>query len=162
MGRYYSTMCGRDGKFGVGTQPSTDPGDVFEMQEQEPNTITYYLESNDESKKMVKAKIDKFYDELEVPQEERIYYLNHKDRADENKLYDLCSKYAYLKVNRAEVKRYNKRDGYDHREYYCEEKHKVLIERKKGLPLCVSRIHLGLTILSDLQDEELCELTAEL
>lgn len=158
MGRYYSTACEREGKFGFGSQPSTDPGDFFEMEEQEPNEITYTIEKNNYD--MVKEKVDGLYDKLKVPAEERIYYL--KKEKEKDKLGDLLEKYAYKKVNNAEVKRYNKRDGFEHVTYYNEEKHKVFIDAFEGAGLCCSRIRLGLVILSDLQDDGFCELTAEL
>lgn len=157
MGRYYNTECGRSGKFGFGSQPSTDPGDFFDMDEQQPEEITYILDKS--NKDMVKEKVDALYDQLKVPKEERIYYLK-KDDGD--KLGDLLEKYAFKKVNRAEIPRYNKRDGFDHAEYYCDEKHKVFIDVFKDAGLCCSRVRLGLTILSDLQDDDFCELRAEL
>ena len=33
MGRFYRTTEGREGKFALGSQPSTDPGVFFEMEE---------------------------------------------------------------------------------------------------------------------------------
>lgn len=159
MGRYFQTETGRDGKFGFGSQPSTDPGDFFEMEEQEPNEITYTLDKNNYD--MVKEKVDELYDKLNVPAEERIYYLK-KEREKEDKLGDLLEKYAYKKVNNAEVKRYNKIDGFEHSTYYNEEKHKTFIDVFEGAGLCCSRVKLGLVILSDLQDDGFCELTAEL
>ena len=157
MGRYYSTETGRDGKFGFGSQPSTDPGDFFEMEEQEPNEITYMLSKNDYD--MVKEKVDGLYDKLKVPAEERIYYLKKDER---DKLGDLLEKYAYKEVNNAEIKRYNKIDGFKHAVYYSGNKHKKLIDVFEGAGLCCSRVRLGLVILSDLQDDGFCELTAEL
>ncbi len=159
MGRYYQTETGRDGKFGFGSQPSTDPGDFFEMEEQEPSEITYTLDKNNYD--MVKEKVDGLYDKLKVPTEERIYYLR-KEREKEDKLGDLLEKYAYKKVNNAEVKRYNRIDGFEHVTSYNEEKHKTFIDVFKGAGLCCSRVRLGLVILSDLQDDGFCELTAEL
>lgn len=158
MGRYYSTETGRNGKFGLGSQPSTDPGDFFEMDEQEPSEITYTIDRR--SYDMVKEKVDGLYDKLKVPAEERIYYL--KKEREENKLCDLLEKYAYKKVNNAEVPRYNKIDGFEHATYYNEEKHKTFIDVFEGAGLCCSRVRLGLVILSDLQDDGFCELRAEL
>lgn len=159
MGRYFTTETGRDGKFGFGSQPSTDPGDFFEMDEQEPSEIVYALDKSNYD--MVKEKVDGLYDKLKVPAEERIYYLK-KEREQEDKLGDLLEKYAYKKVNRAEVKRYNKIDGFEHATYYNEEKNKTFIDMFEGAGLCCSRVRLGLVILSDLQDDGFCELTAEL
>lgn len=157
MGRYYETETGRGGKFGLCVQSSTDPGDFFDMEEQEPSEIVYTLDKNNYD--MVKEKVDGLYDKLGVPKEERIYYLK-KEGGD--KLGDLLEKYAYKKVNNAEVKRYNKIDGFEHATYYNEEKHKTFIDAFEGSELCCCRVRLGLVILSDLKDSGYCELRAEL
>ena len=157
MGRYYASETGRSGKFALGKQPSTDPSDFFGMEEMQPNEITYTLEKDNYD--MVKKKVDGLYDQLKVPKEERIYYLK-KD--DEDKLGDLLVKYAYKKVNNAEIKRYNKIDGFEHQTYYCEEKNKTVIDAFEDAGLYCSRVRLGLVILSDLQDDDYCELRAEL
>ena len=157
MGRYYESETGRSGKFALGKQPSADPGDFFGMEEVQPNEIIYTLEKDNYD--MVKKKVDGLYDKLKIPKEERIYYLK-KD--DEDKLGDLLWKYAYKKVNNAEIKRYNKIDGFEHQTYYCEEKNKTVIDAFEDAGLYSSRVRLGLVILSDLQDDDYCELRAEL
>ena len=158
MGRYYESETGRSGKFALGKQSSTDPGDFFDMEEMEPNEITYTLGKNNYD--MVKKKVDSLYDQLKVPKEERIYYM--KKEGGEEKILDLFDKYAYKKVNNAEIKRYNKIDGFEHQTYYCEVKNKIIIDVFEGAGLCCSRVRLGLVILSDLQDDGYCELRAEL
>ena len=158
MGRYYESETGRSGKFALGKQPSTDPGNFFGMEELEPNEITYVLEKDNYD--MVKEKVDSLYDQLKVPKKERIYYI--KKEGEKDKISDLFDKYAYKKVNNAEVKRYNKIDGFEHQTYYCEEKNKTIIDVFEGAGLCRSRVRLGLVILSDLQDDGYCELRAEL
>ena len=158
MGRYYESETGRSGKFALCKQPSTDPGDFFGMDEQQPNEITYTLDER--NKNMVKKKVDSLYDQLKIPKEERIYYM--KKEGGEEKILDLFDKYAYKKVNNAEVKRYNKIDGFEHQTYYCDEKNKTIIDVFEGAALCCSRVRLGLVILSDLQDDGYCELRAEL
>lgn len=158
MGRYYNTANGRGGKFGFGKQPSTDPGDFFGMQELEPCEITYTADKDNEED--IKAKVDELYDKAEVPKEERIYY--QKGPENEDKLGDLLEKYIYRKVNRNEVERYDKIEGFKHEPYYCGEEHKTLIEKFEGASLCASRIRLGVVILSEIKDYNICELTAEL
>ena len=158
MGRYYESETGRNGKFAPGKQPSADPGNFFGMKEMQPNEITYTLEKDNYD--MVKNKVDGLYDQLKVPKEERIYYM--KKEGGEEKLLDLFDKYAYKKVNNAEIKRYNKLDGFEHQTYYCEEKNKMIIDMFEDAVLCCSRVRLGLVILSDLQDDDYCELRAEL
>lgn len=158
MGRYYESETGRSGKFALCRQPSTDPENFFGMEEMQPNEITYTMEKDNYD--MVKKKVDSLYDQLKVPNEERIYYM--KKDGEEEKLLDLFDKYAYKKVNNAEVKRYNKIDGFEHQTYYCEEKNKTIIDVIEDSALCCSRVRLGLVILSDLQDDGYCELRAEL
>ena len=157
MGRYYTSETGRSGKFALGKQPSSDPGDFFGMEEMQPNEIIYTLEKDNYD--MVKKKVDGLYDQLKIPKEERIYYLKE---CDEDKLGDLLGKYAYKKVNNAEIKRYNKIDGFEHQTYYCGEKNKTVIDAFEDAGLYCSRVRLGLVILSDLQDDDHCELRAEL
>lgn len=159
MGRYYNTDTGRGGKFGFGKQPSTDPGDFFKMKELEPSEITYTADKDDEED--IKAKVDELYEKLGIPKEERIYY--QKGAEDEEKLGDLLEKYCYRKVNRGEVERYDRIDGFKHDPYYCADGvHKVFIEKTEGASLILCRIRLGVTVLSDIKDEGICELTAEL
>lgn len=158
MGRYFESETGRSGKFALGRQPSTDPSDFFGMEEMQPNEITYTMEKDNYD--MVKKKVDSLYDQLKVPKEERIYYM--KKDVEEEELLDLFDKYAYKKVNNAEVKRYNKIDGFEHQTYYCEEKNKTIIDVIEDSALYCSRVRLGLVILSDLQDDGYCELRAEL
>ena len=157
MSRYYTSETGRSGKFALCKQPSADPGDFFGMEEMQPNEIIYTIEKDNYD--MVKKKVDWLYDKLKIPKEERIYYLK-KD--EEVKLGDLLEKYAYKKVNNAEIKRYNKIDGFEHQTYYCEEKNKTVIDAFEDAGLYCSRVRLGLVILSDLQDDDYCELRAEL
>jgi hypothetical protein len=157
MGRYYNTDTGRGGKFGFGKQSSTDPGDFFGMKELEPSEITYTADKDDEED--IKAKVDELYKKLGVPEEERIYY----QKGAEDTLSDLLEKYCYRKVNRGEVGRYDRIDGFKHDPYYCEDGvHKVLIEKVEGASLIACRIRLGVIVLSDIKDEGICELTAEL
>lgn len=154
MGRYYESETGRSGKFALCIQPSTDPENFFGMEEMQPNEIIYTIEKDNYD--MVKKKVDSLYDQLKVPKEERIYYM--KKDGEEEKLLDLFDKYAYKKVNNAEVKRYNKIDGFEHQTYYCEEKNKTIIDEVEDSALYCSRVRLGLVILSDLQDDGYCEL----
>ena len=159
MGRYYNTDTGRGGKFGFGKQSSTDPGDFFGMRELEPSEITYTADKDDEED--IKTKVDELYKKLGVPEEERIYY--QKGAETENTLGDLLEKYCYRKVNRGEVGRYDRIDGFKHDPYYCGDgAHKVLIEKVEGASLIACRIRLGVIVLSDIKDAGICELTAEL
>lgn len=158
MGRYYHSNEGREGKFALCSQPSTDPGDFFGLEEQEPNEIEYYANKDQEA--YIKSKVDGLYDKLEVPKDKRVYYYGSDKPL--NEWYDLIEKYTYIKINRAEIKRYEKLRKEKLDQYYCEDKHKTLIEKFKGSSLCMARIKLGITILSDIKDTGECWLTADL
>lgn len=158
MGRFYRTTEGREGKFALGSQPSTDPGVFFEMEEQEPTEIEYH--AGQEQEEEIKKKVDELYDKLKVPKDKRSYYYDPKKSLAD--WYDMMEKYCYTKVNRAEIKRYEKIRGEKLDQYYTEEKHKTLIEKFKGSSLCMARIKLGLTILSDIKDTGECWLTADI
>ena len=158
MGRYYRTNEGREGKFALCSQPSTDPEGFFGLEEQEPNEIEYHADKDQEE--YIKSKVDELYDKLEIPKDKRVYYYNNEKPLTE--WYDMVEKYAYRKINRAEVKRYEQLMGEKPDQFYCGEKHKTLIERFKGSSLCMARIKLGITILSDIKDTGECWITAEL
>lgn len=158
MGRYYRTTEGREGKFALGKQPSSDPGDFFDLEEVEPAEVEYRADKAQEED--IKKKVDELYDKLEVPKEKRVYYYNGDEPL--NKWYDMIEKYVYNKINNAEVKRYERMLGKRPDQFYCSEKNKTLIEKFEGSSLCMARIKLGITILSDIKDAGECWLTADL
>lgn len=146
MGRYYNTNTGRGGKFGFGCQSSTDPKDFFEMQEQEPTSITYYADESDIDN--LKAKLDKVYDEANVPQGERIYELDGSN--DEYVgFHNKYHKYFFEPCKSGEGN-FAGENGGTEREMF------------KNAHLAQSRLWLGLTILTDIKEEGECELDAEL
>ena len=73
MGRYYSTDAGYEGKFWVGLQSSTDPGDVYGMEErdtlEDEQQIIYYSDDI----KMVRKRLDGQFEKLGVPMMLRKY-----------------------------------------------------------------------------------------
>lgn len=158
MGRYYHSSQGREGKFSVGRQPSTDPGNFFGLEEQEPSEIEYFASKEQEGE--IKSKVDELYDKLEVPKEKRVYYYSGDEPLDG--WYNMMEQYAYDKINNAELKRYEQLRGETQDQFYCSDKNKTLIEKFKGSSLCVARIKLGITILSDIKDSGECWLTADL
>lgn len=158
MGRWYRTTEGREGKFALCSQSSTDPEDFFNLEECEPQEIEYHATSDQEPE--IKSKVDQLYDKLEVPKEKRVYYYDSNKPLDS--WYDMIEQYTYKKINNAEVKRYEKLLGEKPDQFYCGDKHKTLIEKFKGSNLCMARIKLGITILSDIKDTGECWLTAEL
>lgn len=158
MGRWYRTTEGREGKFAVCKQPSTDPEDFFGLEEQEPNEIEYHASKDQEED--IKNRVDELYDKLGVPKEKRVYYYSGDKPL--NDWYDMVEQYAYKKINNAEVKRYEKLLGEKPDQFYCGEEHKTMIEKFDGSSLCMARIKLGITILSDIKDTGECWITAEL
>ena len=163
MGRYYRTTEGREGKFALCSQPSTDPEGFFGLEEQEPTEVEYY--ANKDQEEYIKSRVDELYDKLEVPKEKRVYYFGITNEDNKNSMsawYDTVEKYAYKKINNAEVKRYEKLLGEKLDKFYCEEKHKTMIEKFKGSSLCMARIKLGVVILSDIKDTGECWITADL
>ena len=164
MGRYYHSNEGREGKFALCSQSSTDPGDFFGLEEQEPTEIEYYAGSSQEED--IKKKVNELYDKLGVPEDKRIFYFNIVHEGGEpNQMetwYEMVEQYAYIKINRAEIKRYEKLRGEKIDQYYCDDKHKTLIEKFKGANLCMARIKLGVVILSDIKDTGECWITADL
>ena len=175
MGRYYNTQTGRSGKFGVCIQSSMDARDFFGASESglmDESTGEFFI--GKDQKEELKGKIDELYDKLEVPKEKRVYYLqnnrfpsNTDKGVSEGEFHDLLNDYTLIIVHRNEVKRYNKRDGYEHNSWYSERaeaagKHMTAIESREGATLCGCRLYLGLTMLSDIEDTGECWLTAEL
>lgn len=146
MGRYYNTNTGRGGKFGFACQSSSDPHDYFGMHEQEPTEITFYADNDDTDK--IKSKLDKIYDEASVPQKERIYELNKNDDEHQdfsNRYHD----YFFEKCKRGEGN-FAGENGTTEREVF------------KNAHLALSRLWLGLVILTDIKEEGYCSLDAEL
>lgn len=173
MGRYYTTNTGREGKFGFACQSSGDPGDYFGMREQEPNYITYEVDHDDYD--AIKKKVDEAYDKLGVPQEQRVYYekasswkMTESEKIEvENesiKLREILNNYAFRLVKRDEIPKYEKEDGARYSPFASDSRDVNMcnIERFPNAFLWVCRVTLGITILSDLDDEEVCILEAEL
>lgn len=152
MGRYYSTSGGRDGKFMFAVQSSDDP-EHMGMHEEPPSTITYYADDHDVKK--ITKKLDKQYDILGVPKEDRIYYLENdykKAKEFEDKvLHDRV--FVTIKDGderyKGQIGWYNEKKGYTDYEI-------------PGRAICLARIRLALDILSDIKDNGYCSLDAEL
>lgn len=146
MGRYYTTNTGRSGKFGFACQSSTDPQDYFGMQEQEPVEVMYYAEEKDVPH--IKWKLDEVYDQAKVPQEERIYELRKGDDEYQG-FHDKYHKY-FFEPRKAGEGNFAGENGGTEREVF------------DNAHLALSRLWLGLTILTDIKEEGYCELNAEL
>lgn len=143
MGRYYNTTTGRSGKFGFGCQSSTDPEEFFGMVE---TCITYVADEGDVED--IKAKLNQIYDQAGVPQKERTYVLDgSKDEYED--FYKRYHKYFFERCQEGEGS-FAGENGITEREVF------------KNAHLAMSRLWLGLIILSDIKDEGECELDAEL
>lgn len=138
MGRYYTTATGREGKFGVACQSSTDPADYFGMAE---SRITYVAGEGDA--KHIKQKLNEIYDKARVPEQERTYQLS-----DEYKqFYDSYHKYFFETCEKGHFAGEN---GTTERETF------------PNAHLAMSRLWLGLVVLTDINEDGYCELEAEL
>jgi hypothetical protein len=150
MGRYWDTNTGRSGKFGFGCQSSTDPKDYFGMEECEPTSITYYADDRDIDR--IKSKLDEIYDKANVPEKERIYCLS-KDLSDNNSEYeDFHKRYHKYFFETCEAGEGN----------FAGENNTTEREVFDNAHLCQSRLWLGLSILSDINQSDYCSLDAEL
>lgn len=141
MGRFWNTK-NFHGKFGVGCQPSDDP-EFFGMEIDEfmdEFLVTYWTKDDERPKAIVK----KCFDYLEVPKEERLYCVLNQENLERyyKKYYD----YAFKEDKNGEFT-----DG-----------EKTYSQRKDGAFLALSRLNLGLAILSDITLNRECVLEAEL
>ncbi len=157
MGRYWSTINGREGKFMFGVQSSDDPG-ALGMHEQEPTHIDYYADEDDVED--ITENLDKQYDELGVPQEKRIYYIK-KDNWQEYDKYEqeVLHDKVFMEVREDDEEEKAK---HGHEIVWASRKEGYICYEIKGKALCLARVRLALSILSDIKDEGCCELEAEL
>lgn len=168
MGRYYNFDSGREGKFAFGVQSSTDPGDVFGMEEAGSSTIEYYMKNDEEHKQMVKDKINEQYEILGVPASERRYEFKDDDDKHEylGNIWDkYCVKivpteslakgqmpYALTELQEAKLKA----EGKNPRDYSA--------INNGSMPLADARVRLGLNILAEMEEqaeEDYINMTAE-
>lgn len=140
MGRYWNATSGRGGKFGFGCQSSEDPQEFFEMT---PISITYGGADED----TIKQKVDEIYDKANVPKDARIYKLQGGNNNEEYE--DVYNKYHRFFFEPRENGGFAGRDGSEGEVF--EEAH-----------LYSARLWLGLTILTDLAEDDYCEIDAEL
>ena len=148
MGRYYSTGTGRGGKFGFACQSSTDPHDYFGMSEAEPTTIVY--EASESDRVRIEEKLDAIYDLAQVPKDKRVYRLNGTDNEYED--YDKAYHDYFFEPN--------EKGGFGR--ITASGEHISEGEKFEGAHLAMSRLWLGLTILTDIAEEGYCNLEAEL
>lgn len=164
MGRYYNTSTGREGKFMFATQESTDP-DYMGMHENQ-NYLDYYADEDDVE--TIKAKLDEQYDLLGLPKEKRLYRLPKAELANEWKAQDKWEKenlhdLIFESFHKKDMEEAHKKYG-DKAVHWASDKGDDYtdFERNPGLALALARVRLGLTILTDIEEDGCCELRAEL
>lgn len=155
MGRYYTTESGRAGKFMFGVQPSNDP-ELLGMNEQEPTSVWYYADTEDADN--IRDAVDAQYEILGIPDDKRIYYV--KDEGEYEKFEkEVIDDKVWIKC-KIDSEEYKKHDG--ETKWAGDSNDEVMFERDRKLTLAMARIRLGITILSDIEDDACCELEAEL
>ena len=150
MGRYWNSN-NHSGKFGFAVQNSSDP-EIFGMQEQEPASITYYLDDSDEAREDIKKVLDEQYEILHIKPEDRIYEIK-----DEQEIWDLLDKY-----HEQNYRPYDKEKDKDQIPFWSAKYESGEAPVDKRVPLAECRVSLGLKIMDDLMKDGYCELEAEL
>lgn len=158
MGRYYHNQFGEEGKFWFAVQPSDDPETVFGAtdvtdESDEDGFDESYADYDIDNADYVKKKLDEQYDILGVPQDERRYNVTIDERG--SYIWDDLFKYflTYEKPKDDHIIPYGDFRNGEHITYYA-------VSREKEL--AASRINLGLFILSTINRDGYCSLTAEL
>ena len=163
MGRWYHDQTGKDGKFWFAVQPSDDPKTIYGMSEVEPDddwdeeendgygeSYIDYESSNDE---YVKKQLDKQYDILGVPEDERKYECD-----DENAyVWEDLAKYYLTEQEPQEDATGDKACG-----YFMGEGEPTMYPISSEKELAASRVVLGLFIYNSIKKDGSCFLTAEL
>lgn len=162
MGRYYYDQTGNQGKFWFAVQPSDDPKTIYGMSEVEPDddwdedeadgygeNYIDYESSNDER---VKKQLDKQYDILGVPKDERKY------ECDDGNAYvwDDLAKYFLTEQEPPEDEAY-KVCG-----YHMGDDKPTMYPISSEKELAASRVVLGLFIYNSIKNNGSCFMTAEL
>lgn len=161
MGRYYYDQTGNEGKFWFAVQPSDDPKTIYGMSEVEPDdewdedngygeTYIDYESSNDE---YVKKQLDKQYDILGVPKEERKY------ECDDGNAYvweDLIKYYLTEQEPQEDA------TGYKACGYFMRDGKPTMYPISSEKELAASRIVLGLFIYNSIKNNGSCFMTADL
>ena len=161
MGRMYYDQTGNEGKFWFAVQPSDDPKTIYGMGEVEPDdegdedsgygeTYIDYESSNDE---YVKKQLDKQYDILGVPKEERKY------ECDDGNAYvwDDLAKYFLTEQEPQEDA-----TGYSACGYHMGDDKPTMYPISSEKELAASRVVLGLFIYNSIKNNGSCFMTAEL
>lgn len=161
MGRMYYDQTGNEGKFWFTVQPSDDPKTIYGMGEVEPDdewgkdsgygeTYIDYESSNDE---YVKKQLDKQYDILGVPKEERKYECDNGNAY----VWDDLAKYFLTEQEPPEDETEYKVCG-----YHMGDGEPTMYPISSEKELAASRVVLGLFIYNSIKNNGSCFMTAEL
>lgn len=158
MGRYYQNQFGEEGKFWFGVQPSDDPETIFggmDVTSKSGNDgfDECYADYDIYDEEFVKKALDEQYDILEVPKAERKYYLPDAERTD----YVWGTLFDYIFT-------YEKPENFNGIPYgsYTDGVEKTYYPKDERKTLAASRVALGLFILSTIERDGSCQLTADL
>lgn len=160
MGRYYFCNSGREGKFWFAVQPSTDPKDIYGMNEIPADDMEYeedngygecFVDYEAYDAERIKKRLDKQYDILGVPQEERKYEM--EDVGDY--VWHTLQKY-YLTEKQTKDNDGNINIG------YAMGDDSTLYPISKEKELAASRVQLGLNIYNEIKQLGYCSMTADL
>lgn len=163
MGRMYYDQTGKQGKFWFAVQPSDDPKTIYGMGEVEPDDDwdedeadgygESYIDYESSDDEYVKKQLDKQYDILGVPKDERKYECD-----DENAyVWEDLAKY-YL----TEQEPQEDESGYRACGYYMGDNEPTMYPTSKEKELAASRVQLGLVIYNGIKKDGSCFLTADL
>lgn len=157
MGRYYYCNSGREGKFWFAVQPSTDPKDIYGMSEIPADDMEYeedngygesFVDYETSDDVRVKKQLNKQYDILGVPKEERKYEVENVG----GYVWDTLRKY-YLTT-----KQQNDGDV----GYHMGDDEPTMYPLSKEKELAASRVQLGLNIYNEIKQLGYCSMTADL
>ena len=159
MGRYYSNQFGEEGKFWFAVQPSDDPETVFGAtdvtdESDEEGFDEGYIDYDISDGEFVKKKLDEQYDIIGVPKDKRRYNVPIDKRSSYiwDDLFDYIFTYEKPESSSDTIPYGDFKNG-KHITYWAKDKNKEL---------AASRISLGLFILSTINRDGYCSLTAEL
>ena len=161
MGRYYYFNSGREGKFWFAVQPSTDPKDIYGMNEvpaddadqgEDDGYGECYVDYECYDAERIKKRLDKQYDILGVPKDERKYELDDVG----NYVWEDLAKY-YLTEKQT-------KDAMGHTAcgYHMGDDKPVMYPISSEKELAASRVQLGLNIYNELKQKGYCMMTADL
>ena len=159
MGRFYSDQTGKEGKFWFAVQPSDAPKTIYGMGEMPPDDYeedeSYgeaYTDDESSDDEYVKKQLDKQYDILGVPKDERKYECDNEN----NYVWEDLIKY-YL----TEQEPPKDASGHVACGYYMGDDKPTMYPISREKELAASRVALGLFIYNSIKKNGSCFMTAE-